>query len=197
VDLKESATEFVKIVTTHFALLFVHGRRPSIAQLNELPATIFLDALIMTLQFDNRDRAKTAGEVLDMMLGVFDVAYGGDKVAIAALPLWNDLADRLRALCSWYFLVPILWCDYIAESLLSREWYNKAGGVMGITFLIQRLDVNWVRRQQVAFMGALLYLIRDLSPSISVATSDEAVHTLIALVKCCQVKGASPFSLFH
>jgi len=188
----QRASEFVKVIATHFALLIIHSRRPSMATLNELPPSILLDAVVLTLQMENRDRAKCVGEVLDTMLSVFESSYKDDKLDVSSMPFWSDFADRIRALCSWcatfsynfLFRFPLIFLF-----LLSREWYNKAGGVWGVSYLLQKMHVTWLRKNQVSFISSLLYLIRDLTPSMSVATSEDAVQTLLTLVKICSVKG--------
>lgn len=57
-----------------------------------------------------------------------------------------------------------------------------------ITYLIHKMDVNWLRTHQIPLLGSLLYLIRDLPPSISVTTSEDTIAALISLVKTCQMK---------
>ncbi len=70
-------------------------------------------------------------------------------------------------------------------NLLSREWNAKAGGVAAISYLVQRLDVSFSRFHQLPFLSALFYLLRDLAPSVSVVTIEDATSTLTTLIKVC------------
>ncbi len=56
---------------------------------------------------------------------------------------------------------------------------------MGIGVLSKKLPVSVVRRHQVAFVRALLFVLKDLSPEVSATTVDQASQTLSLVLQVC------------
>jgi transformation/transcription domain-associated protein len=63
----------------------------------------------------------------------------------SSLPVFDDLAERVYHCC------------------FHKEWYFKAGGCCGITHLINHLSVSWVKKHQLEFIEALLYIIKVIT----------------------------------
>jgi transformation/transcription domain-associated protein len=81
-----------------------------------------------------------------------------------------------------------------------REWFKKSGGCVLISFLINHLPVQWVRTHEIEFINSLLFILRELSPSISLETVDKASASLLQVITVCHTPQnlayASFFGLF-
>ncbi len=71
----------------------------------------------------------------------------------------------------------------LAHCCYRQEWYFKSGGCTGISHLTSKLPVHWLRKQQVIFVKALLFILKVFILSICLL-----IQTLI--LRC------SPFPLF-
>lgn len=56
---------------------------------------------------------------------------------------------------------------------------------MLISFLINHLPVQWVRTHEIEFINSLLFILRELSPSISLETVDKASSSLQQVITVC------------
>lgn len=183
---KDAATKLTQSLATHFALLAIQQRDPNTAKLLEIGYSAFVDAVVDVAGQRTRDFSKAATLALDTFASCIETLCKGDRVRVAGLPVWNDLADRFCDLCRW--------CADLIKDLLSplilfsREWHFKAGGVFGVGYLVNRLDVSWVRVRQDTLIDALFYVLRDLAPSISLSTIEEAAHGITVLMKLCTPK---------
>jgi transformation/transcription domain-associated protein len=73
-----------------------------------------------------------------------------------------------------------------------EEWFSKAGGSLGISFMITKIDLGgtWVQDRQLDFVRALMYVIKDMPPDLPAKTRRCAQDTLEILLKRC-MKNAS------
>ncbi len=100
--LKEEATAFMKDVTIHFGLLLTTNRQPQPSQLKEITPLVFVTAIIDVLSLKNRDKAKAALPILDMLVNVVEAAHGGDKIAASRAAVFHRLAERACDICRRY-----------------------------------------------------------------------------------------------
>lgn len=66
-----------------------------------------------------------------------------------------------------------------------QEWHFKSGGCLGISHLCSKLPVSWVIIHEVSFVKALLYVLKDLLPEVSLVTVEEASDTLKFILNTC------------
>jgi len=161
--LQEDAGQFIEGISRHFALLFTFQRGPSYENLTEISPFVFVEAVMDACTSENREFCKPVAKVLDIFVNATEEACG-TKLKASQLPVYDRLA--------------LLACQYCNQ----REWHNKAGGCFILTYFMNNLDVAWVRRHEIRFVRALLFILRELSPSVSVTTVEEAASALTALI---------------
>ncbi|RDL36361.1 uncharacterized protein BP5553_05713 [Venustampulla echinocandica] len=66
-----------------------------------------------------------------------------------------------------------------------EEWFTKAGGSLGINFMITDINMGnaWVQDRQIDFARALLYVIKDMPPDLPAKTRRGAQDTLEILLR--------------
>jgi hypothetical protein len=70
--------------------------------------------------------------------------FGFEQEKASALPVFDDIAERIYHCC------------------FHKEWFIKAGGCCGISHLMHRLSITWIRRHYFEFIEALFYLLKVL-----------------------------------
>jgi transformation/transcription domain-associated protein len=213
-SLKTSALELIGQVCNHFAILFVTNATPNPATLMELDPMVLIDAIIDVLASENRDHAPAAISTIDILLDAalkMDPEYSapkedkksGSKGASASasashapgstvskkeadkdeliegpmtafvhgLPALNQLGQRLCDVC------------------FKREWYYKVGGCLGIRHLMTRLPTGWIRHHQLAFLQAILFVMKDYPLGATVSVTDDATHTFIQVLRASNSMG--------
>eukprot|EP01127_Copromyxa_protea_P022666 TRINITY_DN8267_c0_g1_i1.p1 TRINITY_DN8267_c0_g1~~TRINITY_DN8267_c0_g1_i1.p1 ORF type:complete len:3694 (+),score=584.33 TRINITY_DN8267_c0_g1_i1:40-11082(+) len=165
-DIRADVVSFLDNIAVHFALLYVNKREASFKQLNEIEPSVFVSALVDASTTENQSLCTTVKKALDTILQVA-TAYCGSKAQMSQLPIFSDLAEQACLCCNRY------------------EWYNKAGGCFLISYLCENLDVEWVRQHEEQFINSLFFITRELSPSVSITTIDEATNALLILIRIC------------
>lgn len=157
---------FLVNIAIHFSLLYAGRREASHEKLGEIDPAVFVDAMVDSCTNENQSLCTSVQKLLDVVIQVSE-AYCGGKAEISQLPIFSHLAEKACLSCNRY------------------EWYYKAGGCFLISYLSARLDVQWVRAQEAEFIKSLFFITRELSPSISITTVDEATNTLLVLIRIC------------
>jgi transformation/transcription domain-associated protein len=89
----------------------------------------------------------------------------------------------------WFFsYLSSIFCHGCYE----EEWFTKAGGSLGINFMITQLNLGdtWVQDRQIEFVRALMYVIKDMPQDLPAKTRRGAQDTLEILLHRC-TKNAS------
>jgi transformation/transcription domain-associated protein len=75
--------------------------------------------------------------------------------------------------------------NYFCSNCYEQEPTRKNGGCLGISFLCSKLDLGsvWMMEHQIDFVKALLFVLKDSSPSISSCNLEEAVQTFHHVLK--------------
>lgn len=165
-DIKAEVTTFLVNIAVHFSLLYITKKEAMSEKLVEISPSIFVDVLVDACTTENQELCAVVKKMLDTVLQVCS-AYCGGKEEMSNLLLFSELSERACLSCNRY------------------EWYNKAGGCFLISYLSENLDLDWVRRHEASFIKGLLFIIRELTPSISITTVDEATNTLLVLIRLC------------
>ncbi|KAH9209380.1 hypothetical protein DL95DRAFT_526909 [Leptodontidium sp. 2 PMI_412] len=89
---------------------------------------------------------------------------------------------------SFFAYLSNLFCHNCYE----EEWFSKAGGSLGIHFLITEINMGdaWVQDRQIEFVKALMYVIKDMPLDLPAKTRIGAQDTLELLLNRCS-KNAS------
>ncbi|KAK0123777.1 hypothetical protein ONS95_008778 [Cadophora gregata] len=89
---------------------------------------------------------------------------------------------------SFFAYLSSLFCHNCYE----EEWFSKAGGSLGIRYLITDINLGdaWVQDRQIEFVKALMYVIKDMPSDLPAKTRRGAQDTLELLLNRCS-KNAS------
>jgi transformation/transcription domain-associated protein len=76
---------------------------------------------------------------------------------------------------------------FFCSNCYDQEPTKKNGGCLGISILSSKLDLgsSWMLSHEMDFIKALLFVLKDSSPSISSCNLDEAVQTFSHVLKVC------------
>jgi transformation/transcription domain-associated protein len=93
---------------------------------------------------------------------------------------------------SFFSYLSSLFCHNCYE----EEWFSKAGGSLGINFMITKINMGdaWVQDRQIDFVRALMYVIKDMPADLPAKTRRGAQDTLELLLHKC-TKNASKADL--
>jgi len=165
--LQETVGEYFQNLCTHFAIVLVSLTRKTssgTSSILELTLSVFLEALMESLCAENRTCSTSALKALDTIIAISSSLCGSLDAASAC---FGEISRRICHCC------------------YRQEWYYKSGGCMGISYLNSKMPAHWIGNQQVSFVKALLFVLKDLSPEVSVVTVEEASETLKrVLMKC-------------
>jgi transformation/transcription domain-associated protein len=181
---KDVAAPFLEFLASHFAHLLVSQRPVDSSKLLELDPATFIDALVDVLCSENREHAAAGTQVLDVFVATATQLASGFGYELCDLPVCDQLSVQLASCC------------------YKREWFQKAGGCLGIAYLTEKLPGTWVQKHALAFLKALLFILKDLSASVSVGTVEDAQTTATRVLKVLfaksddvmQVDGAASLS---
>ncbi|KAG4306572.1 hypothetical protein PORY_000560 [Pneumocystis oryctolagi] len=93
----------------------------------------------------------------------------GSNELIDRIPLFHSLANKFCHAC------------------YKEHSYDKSGGVLGIKILIKILNkyINWITNHELDFIKALLFVLKDTSPEIPSTYINNAVDTIMHILKLC------------
>ena len=111
----------------------------------ELDPMILIRAIVETVCSEHREMADEGVRLLEVFLDNV-IALAGSKEAAAKLRFVDELV-KLNCNCCY-----------------QRAWWQKSGGCIGLRVLIARLPVAAVRKDELRFVRALLFLMKDLPP---------------------------------
>lgn len=84
-------------------------------------------------------------KIISCLFILINCLFGFEQEKASALPVFDDLAERIYHCC------------------FHKEWFIKAGGCCGISHLMHRLSITWIKRHYFEFIEALFYLLKVLS----------------------------------
>ena len=178
VEFQEGQSGFLMNLCRHFTLLEV-GRSvvdlkrmisPFDAHAGEGPLCIetrvLADAIVESLASDQADVREVAQNCIREVHKAAVVVFGSE-MNVWRLPFFNHLAT--------------VFCNSCRE----LEWFTKAGGTLGIQFLLTEMDLGdtWVLQRQGDFIKALLFVIKDMPQDLPEKTRCAAQTTLNVLLK--------------
>jgi transformation/transcription domain-associated protein len=176
-EFREGANGFLMHLCRHFTLLEV-GRSvvdikrhtsPFDAHAGEGPlcieARVLADAIVESLASEQADIREVAQSCIREMYKAAVVIFGSD-VNVWRLPIFSHLAT--------------VFCNSCREI----EWFTKAGGTLGIQFLLTEIELGdpWVVGKQNDFLKALLFVIKDMPQDLPERTRCAAQKTLDILL---------------
>lgn len=165
--LKDRALPFVNGLCRHFALLMIAQCKHVPDPMRELNPDIFFDALVDVFSHEKSDTDKIAAEqTLEEFIRVMNTITV-NKEYMLQFQVWEKLSSRLAHCC------------------YQKEWYKKLGGCKGIYCLCKNLSSVWVRKHEIEFVKALLFIIKDSPSGMAVFTIEEAKNSLEMVVKTC------------
>lgn len=165
--LKERALPFVNGLCRHFALLMINQCKHIPDPMRELNSDIFFDSLVDVFSHEKSDTDKIAAEhCLEEFIKVMS-EITVNKEYMLQFQIWEKLSSRLAHCC------------------YQKEWYKKLGGCKGIYCLCKNLTSVWVKKHEIEFVKALLFIIKDSPSGMAVFTIEEAKNSLEMVVKTC------------
>eukprot|EP00026_Physarum_polycephalum_P000015 Phypoly_transcript_00015.p1 GENE.Phypoly_transcript_00015~~Phypoly_transcript_00015.p1 ORF type:complete len:3639 (+),score=586.09 Phypoly_transcript_00015:159-11075(+) len=164
--LRPETTKFYEQICKHFAILFsMHNEVLNrTVMYNIIDPTVLIDTFMHVITMENRNFTKTALDGIEVLIDSLQILRGTKD---QPHPLFNHLALQLSHAC------------------YQKPWHVKGGACAGISHLCSKLPPQWVRTHEVLFVKALLFLLKDLPPEISVGTVEEASQTLALVIKVC------------
>ncbi|RDW62546.1 hypothetical protein BP5796_10848 [Coleophoma crateriformis] len=184
-DFSADATAILSNVCRHLTIIEVgraltemkHKTQPFNVMSGEGPlcidSRVLAEAIVESLSSDMpavREAAEGAiKEVFDSTAIIF-----GSEAQVARLAFFSHLSS--------------VFC----HSCYEEEWFTKAGGSLGISILINKINLGntWVNERQLHYVKALLYVVKDMPPDLPAKTRKMAQATLENLLERC-TKGTS------
>lgn len=96
---------------------------------------------------------------------------GKSSAFLLGLPVLSHLVQRLCDVC------------------FKREWNYKVGGCAGIRHLLTRLPTGWIRHHQLAFLQAILFVLKDYPLGATPSVTEDAVHTFLKVLRASNTVG--------
>lgn len=155
--LEEVVDDFFADLCLYFAVSFANPKR------NQVNHSVFIDSLLGCITNENRSLSTT-------VIKAFDYLIDGCKSLVEDYSSIPEFGEIARQLC---------------HSCYHQEWHSKSGGCLGISHLTSKFPSIWVINHEVIFVKALLFVLKDLLPEVSVATVEEAFNTLTLVLKTC------------
>lgn len=177
-DFKASAAAFMQDVCRHFALIeigrslvdFKRNTSPFDPKAGEGPlfidTRVLSDAIVESLASDHPDVREAAQNAIRDLFQCASIVFGSSD-NVGRLPLFSHLSSTF------------------CHSCYEEEWFTKAGGSLGINFLLTELDFgdNWVASKQMEFIRSLMYVIKDMPPDLPEKTRCLAQTSLEVLLR--------------
>ncbi|ROT39320.1 transcription-associated protein [Sodiomyces alkalinus F11] len=177
-DFKEDASSFLVNVARHFTIVEI-GRslvdaKHAYSQFNPnagegplyISTRVFSDAIVESLSSEHPDVRDSAKRAIREIYSTA-TAIMGSTHAVARLPFVNNLASTFCHAC------------------YEEEWFTKAGGTIGINFLLTELNLGdqWATGKQTEFIRALMYVVKDMPQDLPEKTRSTAQVTLETLLQ--------------
>ena len=181
-ELKEEATSWTHNLCTHFVLLeigkslaqYKHRMRPF--DVNKGEGQVFIDSKVIcdviadSLASDNPEERAAAEQSLMVCREAAATVFGS-----------AEKADKL------YFFT--LLSKTFSHNCHQEEWYQKAGGTLGIDILITKINPplgdTWLVERHLEIVRCLMYVIKDMPPDITAKVrihSEQMLETVIRRV---------------
>ncbi|KAI5921307.1 FAT domain-containing protein [Camillea tinctor] len=176
-DFREEADVFLMNLCRHFTIVEVgRGLVDVKKELSPFDPTagegplfidtrVLADAIVESLASDLPDVRDAA---IRAVRAVYDstVTIFGAETHVGRLGFFNHLSRTFCHACN------------------EEEWYTKAGGTLGIKYLLTDVDFGdiWVISKQMEFIRALMYVIKDMPQDLPEKTRSSAQITLEALL---------------
>ncbi|KAI1500909.1 FAT domain-containing protein [Biscogniauxia marginata] len=176
-DFREEADVFLMNLCRHFTIIEVgRGLIDVKKELSPFDPTagegplfidtrVLADAIVESLASDLPDVRDAA---IRAVRAVYDstVTIFGAETHVGRLGFFNHLSKTFCHACN------------------EEEWYMKAGGSLGIRYLLTDVDLGdaWVIAKQMEFIRALIYVIKDMPQDLPEKTRSSAQVTLEALL---------------
>ncbi|KAF2455722.1 hypothetical protein BDY21DRAFT_71272 [Lineolata rhizophorae] len=187
-ELRADASRLLQNVSRHFTMLEIgrtlvsirHTRKPFDVHSGEGPnvidSRVIADAVGDSFSSDNIEVREAAEQVLVHMHETASAMFSGmngsggpGKSVVEKLPLFSHVAKVL------------------AHNCFEEEWFTKAGGTTGINIMITKLGLSdaWMVEQQLAFVRALMYVMKDMPEDVTAKVRIQARDTLEVLIRRC------------
>ena len=179
-ELKDDAATLVHNLCKHFVLLeigkslaqYKHRSRPFDVNKGEGPvfidSKVICDAIADSLASDTPEERKAAEQSLLVCREAAVTIFGS-----------ADKADKL------YFFT--LLCKTFSHNCHQEDWFQKAGGTLGIDILINRikppLGDTWLVERHLEIVRCLMYVVKDMPPDVTAKVRMRAEKLLEDLVR--------------
>ncbi|KAL9617627.1 MAG: hypothetical protein Q9160_007593 [Pyrenula sp. 1 TL-2023] len=188
-EVKASAKALLGDVCRHFTIIEVgralahwkHKQKPFDVHSGEgtlyIDSQIMADAVLESFASDDGSVRASAEYVLEVIRDNAAIIFGSNEKA-SKLPFFGHLAK--------------VFCHGCHE----LEWFTKAGGALGIQISTSKLGLgdDWLSRQQLDFVRALMFVVKDTPEDLPAATRLGAQSTLEVIIRRCN-KGVSKDSI--
>lgn len=179
-EVKAPAKAFLIDICRHFTVIEVgralaywrHSQKSFDVHSGEgtlyLDSHVMADAILESFASDDTAVRLSAEFALDTIRDTASIVFGSAEKA-SKLPFFQHLAK--------------VFCHGCHEV----EWFAKAGGALGIQHLTTRLGLgdDWLSRQQIEFVRALMFVIKDIPEDLPAATRISAQNTLEIIIRRC------------
>lgn len=176
-EFKKDAEAFMQDVCRHLSLLEIgrslvdlkRNTSPFDPNAGEGPLYIdtrtLSDAIVESLASDHPDVREAAQTAIKELFYCMTVILGSET-NVGRLPLFSHLSSTF------------------CHSCYEEEWFTKAGGSLGINFLLTELDFGdaWVASKLIEFVRALMYVIKDMPADLPEKTRCLAQSSLEVLL---------------
>ncbi|KAL9111516.1 MAG: hypothetical protein Q9227_004003 [Pyrenula ochraceoflavens] len=188
-DIKNAAKTLLADICRHFTVVEIgralaqvrHNQKPFDVNAGEGPLyidpRIFAEALLDSLGSDDCSVREAAESALEMIRDTASIVFGSEEKA-SRLPFFSHLSKTFCHGCH------------------ELEWFTKAAGALGIRILATKLNLgdDWLLRQQVEFVRALMFVIKDVPEDLPAATRNNAKETMEEILRRCSKESKDAIS---
>lgn len=143
-----------------------------------LDSRVLADAVVELLSHDLEAVRKAAVLTMQKCYDAALVIFGS-KAGVQIFPFFNHL---LKVSC---------------HNCFEEAWYLKAGGHLGLEYLITDLDLDdkFYKKRQLDIVRALMFLIKDIPQELPIHTRVKATETLERVLRRCNKEKFDPEDL--
>ena len=177
-ELKDEASAFMLNVSRHFALLeigrawayYKHRNKPFDVNSGEgllyVESQVIKDVIAESLGSDTAAEREAAEQTMLTMRETAGIIFGS-KIKADNLLFFTHLARTFAHDCH------------------EVEWYVKAGGVLGIDIMVNKLEFSdeWMVARHLELVRALMYVLKDMPPDITARVRVHAEEVMDVILR--------------
>jgi hypothetical protein len=166
-ELDKSVKSFCSSIFRHFSVLcMLYGSCEPVQKLETIDPYVYIDALVDVISGESFTYSQSGIRCLNLLLDTA-VSFTSSLNEAARLPIFMELSHRFIRSC------------------YRATWSRRHGGVIGLSHCIDTMPAAWLLRHATCIAEALLYVLAETQPEISLSTAPDASRALHNLIAAC------------